>query len=80
MSLPADSPVAPSLTHELDLRGVTCPLNWVRTRLALEELAGGARLVVRLDPGGPLESVARSAAEDGHEVEHHGSRLRIVRR
>src|SRR5207244_9545519 len=35
----------------LDLTGVVCPLNWVRTRLALEQMAAGDELAVRLDPG-----------------------------
>jgi TusA-related sulfurtransferase len=66
--------------RELDLRGVPCPLNWVRTRLALEALPAGAELAVRLDPGEPLESVPRSAREDGHDVAVAGGRVRIVRR
>jgi len=65
---------------ELDLAGVPCPLNWVRTRLALEALASGEELRVRLDPGEPHESVARSAEEEGHAVEREGERMRIVRR
>ena len=73
-------PPAPSETRELDLRGVPCPLNWVRTRLALESLEGGGELVVRLDRGEPLDSVPRSAREDGHEVEVDHERVRIVRR
>jgi TusA-related sulfurtransferase len=68
--------VSPS---ELDLRGVPCPLNWVRTRLALEELPAGAELLVRLDPGEPRESVSRSAREDGHDVEASNEVVRIVR-
>lgn len=66
--------------RELDLRGVPCPLNWVRTRLALESLEPGAELAVRLDPGEPLESVPPSAGEEGHEVEVRGDLVRIVRR
>jgi TusA-related sulfurtransferase len=67
---------------ELDLRGVLCPLNWVKTRLALERMPPGGELVVRLDPGEPLESVPRSAREDGHEAEllEHEGYVRIVRR
>ncbi len=76
MNGPATVPGA----RELDLRGVPCPLNWVRTRLALEPLKAGAQLVVRLDPGEPLESVPRSAREDGHEVELDGECVRIVAR
>ena len=64
----------------LDLSGVPCPLNWVRTRLALEAMAAGERLTVRLDSGEPLESVPRSAREDGHEVHQSGHTLSIVKR
>ena len=79
MSGPSTS--APSgRTRELDLTGVPCPLNWVRTRLALEGIARGEELVVRLDPGEARESVPRSAREDGHEVRSDGELLRIVRR
>ncbi len=73
---------APPARRELDLIGVPCPLNWVRTRLALEEMRPGDELVVRLDRGEPLESVPRSAREEGHEVEllEGDARVRIVRR
>lgn len=64
----------------LDLRGVACPLNWVRTRLALERLAPGDALTVRLDPGEPIESVPHSAREDGHAVSVAGDVVTIVRR
>jgi tRNA 2-thiouridine synthesizing protein A len=64
----------------LDLTGVPCPMNWVRTRLALEELPAGERLEVLLDAGEPLDSVPRSAREDGHDVELRGNRVSIVKR
>ncbi len=64
----------------LDLTGVPCPMNWVRTRLALERLPVGERLDVALDPGEPLDSVPRSAREDGHEVTVAGNVVSIVRR
>ena len=64
----------------LDLTGVPCPMNWVRTKLALEGMAAGKRLEVRLDPGEPLESVPRSAREDGHDVSVQGDVATIVRR
>jgi tRNA 2-thiouridine synthesizing protein A len=66
--------------RELDLSGVLCPLTWVKARLALEEMASGEELLVRLDPGEPLDSVPRSAHEDGHRVELEGDRVRIVKR
>jgi tRNA 2-thiouridine synthesizing protein A len=64
----------------LDLTGVVCPLNWVRTKLALEELGAGDSLEVRLDPGEAIESVPRSAREDGHEVTVDGTLVTIVKR
>ncbi len=63
----------------LDLRGVTCPLTWVKTRLALERLAPGERLELQLDAGEPLHSVPSSAREDGHVVEVRGQAVTIVK-
>ena len=65
--------------NRLDLSGVPCPMNWVRTRLALEQLAPGYSLVVELDEGEPLESVPRSAREDGHEVSVAGRLVTIAK-
>jgi tRNA 2-thiouridine synthesizing protein A len=65
--------------NRLDLSGVPCPMNWVRTKLALEELAPGDSLVVELDEGEPLESVPRSAREDGHEVAVEGRLVTIAK-
>jgi len=64
----------------LDLTGVACPMNWVKIKLALERLAPGDELTVRLDPGEPLESVPRSAREDGHAVAVDGELVTIVKR
>jgi TusA-related sulfurtransferase len=65
--------------NRLDLSGVPCPMNWVRTRLALEDLAPGDSLVVLLDEGEPLESVPASAREDGHEVSVEGRTVTIAK-
>ncbi len=69
-----------SAATELDLRGVACPMNWVKTKLALERLAPGDEVTVRLDLGEPIESVPRSAREDGHEVSVVGDVVTIVKR
>jgi TusA-related sulfurtransferase len=37
----------------LNLRGTPCPLNFIRTKLALEKLAPGESLTVDLDGGEP---------------------------
>ncbi|MGD9680275.1 MAG: sulfurtransferase TusA family protein [Candidatus Obscuribacterales bacterium] len=55
--------------HELNLEGVACPMNFVKTRLYLDKMAQGERLSVTLDAGEPVESVARSVTAEGHVVE-----------
>jgi tRNA 2-thiouridine synthesizing protein A len=63
----------------LDLTGVLCPMNWVRARLELERLEPGEALTLLLDPGEPLDSVPRSAEEEGHVVSVEGRRVTIVK-
>ena len=67
-------------TATLDLTGVVCPLNWVKAKLKLEQLEPGDELTLLLDPGEPIESVPRSAAEDGHDVRVEGTTVTIVKR
>ena len=64
----------------LDITGLTCPLTWVKTKVALERLAPGDVLAVRCAPGEARENVPRSAREAGHEVTLEGDVVRIVRR
>jgi len=52
----------------LDLRGVLCPINFVRTKLRLEELDAGEKLEVMLDEGDPIQNVPRSVKEEGHQI------------
>jgi tRNA 2-thiouridine synthesizing protein A len=54
--------------ESLDLRGVLCPINFVKTKLKLEELAPGQHLEVLLDAGDPIANVPRSLKEEGHQV------------
>ena len=63
----------------VDLRDLTCPMTWVKTKLALERLAPGETLEVRLGNPESLRDVPRSAAEAGHLVQVEGDRVRIVR-
>ncbi len=53
---------------ELDLRGTPCPLNFIRTRLALEKLPPGCPLQVDLDRGEPETMVSAGIRRDGHAV------------
>lgn len=53
---------------ELDLRGVMCPYNYVKTKLKLEEMKPGQVLAVIVDDGEPIRNVPRSARDEGHNV------------
>lgn len=53
---------------ELDLRGVICPYNFVKTKLKLETMQGGQILSVMLDAGDPIRNVPQSVSNEGHEV------------
>lgn len=53
---------------ELDLRGVICPYNFVKTKLKLETMRAGQVLAVMLDAGEPIRNVPRSVSDDGHAV------------
>jgi tRNA 2-thiouridine synthesizing protein A len=52
----------------LDLRGVICPLNFVRTKLALDKIDIGGTLEVVVDHGESAVSVSSSLTAEGHEV------------
>ena len=54
---------------QLDLRGTPCPLNFIRSKLALEKIDPGAWLQVDLDTGEPEQLVASGLREAGHRVE-----------
>lgn len=52
----------------LDITREVCPMTFVRTRLALDRLPPGARLLVRLKGDEPRRNVPRTAREHGHKV------------
>jgi sulfite reductase (ferredoxin) len=69
--------------HFLDLRGVPCPLNFVKAKLALESVSVGEVLELLLDEGEPVKNVSAGLAEQGQEVlaienrgEHFSVRVR----
>jgi TusA-related sulfurtransferase len=55
--------------EQLDLRGTPCPINFVRTKLRLEQLPPDTLLEVWLDPGEPVEQVPDSLTMAGYRVE-----------
>ena len=54
---------------QLDLRGTPCPINFVRTKLRLEQMSPGSLLEVWLDPGEPIEQVPDSLVMEGYQLE-----------
>ncbi len=52
----------------LDLRGVLCPINFVKTKLKLDEMTAGDHLEVLLDDGDPIANVPQSVKEEGHQI------------
>jgi len=53
---------------ELDLRGVICPYNFVKTKLRLESMEEGQILSVLLDAGDPIRNVPQSVSNEGHTI------------
>jgi tRNA 2-thiouridine synthesizing protein A len=70
---------------ELDITAELCPMTFVHTRLALDRLASGELLHIRLRGSEPRENVPRTAAEQGHTVVSvddaaDGTTLVVIRR
>jgi tRNA 2-thiouridine synthesizing protein A len=57
-----------AVDQQLDITAEVCPMTFVRTRLALDRMAPGQILLVRLRGEEPLRNVPRTAREQGHEV------------
>ncbi len=56
------------VAKKIDLCGSVCPQAYVKTWLALEELASGEVLEVLLDFQQAVEDVPKSLGAEGHEV------------
>ena len=65
----ADSSTSCESDAQLDLRGTPCPINFVRTKLKLEQMSPGSLLEVWLDPGEPIEQVPDSLTMEGYQIE-----------
>jgi TusA-related sulfurtransferase len=58
----------PPADHVLDITRDVCPMTFVKTRIALDRLAAGQTLLVRLRGEEPVRNVPRTATEQGHAV------------
>ncbi|WP_447600022.1 sulfurtransferase TusA family protein [Nitrospira sp. Nam80] len=79
LAQPAQEPREPSAVEQpkaeqsgeapvYDLRGVACPMNYVKTKLKLEMMDAGDKLEVWLDAGEPIRNVPMSLRNDGHKI------------
>lgn len=62
----ADAAYTP--TEKVDITDVVCPVTFVKTKVALEELEDGQILQVHLNDGEPVQNVPRSVKDEGHRV------------
>jgi len=51
-----------------DLRGVACPMNFVKTKLELSFIRSGEILEIYLDDGEPIQNVPGSLRDEGHQI------------
>ena len=58
----------PAFDQYLDITADVCPMTFVRTRLALDRLASGAVLKLRMKGCEPRQNVPRQAEILGHTV------------
>ena len=83
---PADLPADPEKTPETseffkDLRGVACPMNFVKTKVELSKMHVGDFLRILLDDGEPIDNVPRSVKTEGHAIvsqERQGDHWQVV--
>jgi tRNA 2-thiouridine synthesizing protein A len=52
----------------VDITDVVCPVTFVKTKVALEELDEGQILSIRMNDGEPVQNVPRSIKEEGHQI------------
>jgi TusA-related sulfurtransferase len=52
----------------VDITNVVCPVTFVKTKVALEDLEDGQILKVRLNAGEAIQNVPRSLKDEGHKV------------
>lgn len=65
---PVSKSVNVPVSVQKDLRGVLCPMNFVKTKLELAAMHSGEVLEIWLDDGKPIENVPGSVKLEGHEI------------
>lgn len=75
----------PDADRTIDITGDLCPMTFVKTRIALDRMAPGQILLIRLRGDEPERNVPRTAIEQGHAVldrrrEADGTLLLLLRK
>jgi TusA-related sulfurtransferase len=52
----------------VDITTIVCPVTFVKTKVAIDELDDGQVLSVRMNDGEPVQNVPRSLKDEGHEI------------
>ncbi len=56
------------IDDKVDITDVVCPVTFVKTKVALEEMDDGQVLSVHMNDGEPVQNVPRSVKEEGHQI------------
>jgi len=54
----------------VDITDVVCPITFVKTKVALEEIEDGQIIEIKMNGGEPITNVPRSLKDEGHKVVH----------
>lgn len=55
-------------TQIINLKGVKCPINFVKAKIEISKIASGEQIGFYLDDGDPIQNVPRSIEGEGHEI------------
>ncbi|MCC8028241.1 MAG: sulfurtransferase TusA family protein [Lachnospiraceae bacterium] len=56
------------IDETVDITDVVCPVTFVKTKVALEEMDEGQILSIHMNDGEPVQNVPRSIKEEGHQI------------
>jgi len=68
LNISPEAASAINVDETLNLRGVKCPINFVKIKLKLEEIQDGRNLDVVVDAGEPMQSIPRMIKQEGHKI------------
>ncbi|ADY54877.1 SirA-like domain-containing protein [Syntrophobotulus glycolicus DSM 8271] len=52
----------------VDITDVVCPITFVKTKVAIEELEKGQVLEILMNEGEPIQNVPRSLKDESHKI------------